>query len=74
MWKLYPPKFRHETLRMDFKNGQLKNVDIFFKITSLLPQSFVNWRSLFSCITNEFLCYNSYIKIIHNVVFFEKIF
>ena len=21
MWKLYPPKFRHETLRMDFKNG-----------------------------------------------------
>ena len=35
IWQNKKPKIRHETLRMDFKNGGLKNVDIQYKIASL---------------------------------------
>ena len=35
IWQNKKPKIKHETLRMDFKNGGLKNVDIKYKIASL---------------------------------------
>lgn len=35
IWNNLTPKVKHETLRMDYKNGGLKNVDIRMKIASL---------------------------------------
>lgn len=35
VWKHSSPKIQHKNLRMDYKNGQLKNVDIFLKMASL---------------------------------------
>ena len=32
IWKHSCPKIQHKTLRMNYKNGRLKNVDSFFKI------------------------------------------
>ena len=35
MWHDSSPKIKHETLRMEFKAGDLKNIDIRFKFVSL---------------------------------------
>ena len=35
IWHDSSPKIKHETLRMEFKAGGLKNVDIRFKFVSL---------------------------------------
>ena len=35
LWGKQKPKIKHETLRNNYENGGIKNVDIFFKIVSL---------------------------------------
>ena len=35
IWKHSCPRIKHKTLRMNYKNGRLKNVDNFFKIATL---------------------------------------
>ena len=129
VWLNSKPKIKHETLRADFKNGGLKNVDIRLKFISLkcswikrlfddsfhewkvIPlhlfentfgknfkfhtnldfkstiimnfplfykslllhwkNSFPNFHVVASCILNEFLWYNKYIKIGGNTINFK---
>ena len=52
LWNFTAPKIKHSTTRMDYQNGGLKNVDVFFKIISLqcswfrrlFDNSFHQWK------------------------------
>ena len=52
LWNFTAPKIKHSTTRMDYQNGALKNVDVFFKIISLqcswfrrlFDNSFHQWK------------------------------
>ena len=35
LWNFSAPKIKHSTTRIDSRNGELKNVDVFFKIINL---------------------------------------
>ena len=130
LWNNSTPKIKHNILRMDFKHGGLKSVDISLKITSLqcswltrlydtsyhewkiIPTYFIGkifgknfkfhsnfdfqsslvqcfpsyyrsilekWKQYFhmmptvsSCILNQFLWYNKFLKIDNSVVFFKE--
>lgn len=54
IWKYYHPKIKHKTLRIDYKNGRLKNI-VFFQIClqfswvkRLYSDSFHEWK-IISC-------------------------
>ena len=52
LWNFTAPKIKHSTTRMDYQNGGLRNVDVFFKIISLqcswfrrlFDNSFHQWK------------------------------
>ena len=52
LWNFIAPRLNHSTTRMDYQNGELKNVDVFFKIISLqcsrlrrlFDNSFHQWK------------------------------
>ena len=41
LWNFTAPKIKHSTTRMNYQNGSLKNVDVFFKIISLQCSWFI---------------------------------
>ena len=44
LWNFIAPKIKHSTTRMDYQNGGLKNVDVFFFLMSFSDNSFHQWK------------------------------
>ena len=63
IWNNSPAKIKHEILRMDFKAGGLKNVDVCFKFVSLqrpwvkkLYDCFYEWKIVHLQLLDKYFC------------------
>ena len=45
-WRHTRLKIQHKIFKINYKNGGLKNVDIFFKIAGLFYESFYEWKMM----------------------------
>ena len=72
-WRHTRPKIQHNILKMNYKNGGLKNVDIFFEIAGLFYESFYEWKIMQLQFIETLVFYRKSFKFYSNLDFKNNI-